>query len=50
MLLQGKRVLITGATRGIGRATALNCAAHGADIGINGFQDPEAAASLLTEI
>jgi len=50
MLLQGKRVLITGATRGIGRATALNCAAHGADIGINGFQDPEAAAGLLTEI
>lgn len=50
MLLQGKRVLITGATRGIGRATALLCAAQGADIGINGFQDPEAAASLLAEI
>jgi len=50
MLLQGKRVLITGATRGIGRATALQCAAHGADIGVNGFQDEEAAASLIEEI
>jgi L-rhamnose 1-dehydrogenase len=50
MLLQGKRVLITGATRGIGRATALQCAVHGADIGINGFQDQEAATSLLAEI
>lgn len=50
MLLQDKRVLITGATRGIGRATALTCAAHGADIGINGFRDPDAAASLLKEI
>jgi len=50
MLLQDKRILITGATRGIGRATALICASHGADIGINGFQDPEAASSLIQEI
>lgn len=50
MLLHAKRVLITGATRGIGRATALCCAVQGADIGINSFQDPEAAASLIQEI
>lgn len=50
MLLQGKRILITGATRGIGRATAIQCANHGADIGINGFQDTDAANNLIAEI
>ncbi len=32
MLLAGKRVVITGASRGIGRALALGCARHGADV------------------
>ena len=32
MLLAGKRVVITGASRGIGRAIALGCARHGADV------------------
>lgn len=50
MLLQGQRVLITGASRGIGRATAIECAKHGADIGLNVFKDPEATASLVKEI
>jgi L-rhamnose 1-dehydrogenase len=50
MLLQNKRILITGATRGIGRATALLCARQGADIGLNGFRDPDEAASLVNEI
>jgi 3-oxoacyl-[acyl-carrier protein] reductase len=36
MLLQGKIALITGAGRGIGRATAELFAAHGADLIING--------------
>ncbi len=50
MLLQGQRVLITGASRGIGRATALECAKHGADVALNVFKDPEATASLVAEI
>jgi len=50
MLLQGQRILITGASRGIGRATAVECARHGADIGLNVFKDPEATASLVAEI
>lgn len=49
MLLQGKRILITGATHGIGRATALTCAAQGADIGINDYR-ADGAASLIQEI
>jgi L-rhamnose 1-dehydrogenase len=50
MLLKGQRVLITGASRGIGRATAIECARHGADVGLNVFNDPEATASLVKEI
>ena len=50
MLLEGQRVLITGASRGIGRATAVECARHGADIGLNVFNDPDATASLVAEI
>jgi L-rhamnose 1-dehydrogenase len=50
MLLENQRVLITGASRGIGRATAIECARHGADIGLNVFNDPEATKSLVTEI
>ena len=34
MLLEGKVVLITGAARGIGRATALMMAGEGADVGL----------------
>ncbi len=34
MLLEGKKILITGAARGIGRATALMMADEGADIGL----------------
>lgn len=41
MLLEGKVVLITGASRGIGRGTAIECARHGADLALNWFQDRE---------
>jgi L-rhamnose 1-dehydrogenase len=39
MLLAGKTVLITGASRGIGRGTAIECARHGADLALNWFKD-----------
>jgi 3-oxoacyl-[acyl-carrier protein] reductase len=34
--LEGKKVAVTGASRGLGRAFAAACAAHGADVVING--------------
>lgn len=50
MLLEGKTVLVTGASRGIGRATAIACARDGADLALNVFRDPEETASLVAEI
>src|SRR5438309_72405 len=39
MLLEGKNVLITGASRGIGRGTAVECARQGANLALNWYQD-----------
>ena len=50
MLLKDKVVLVTGASRGIGRATAVEAARQGADVAINTFRDPEAAAAVVAEI
>jgi len=50
VLLAGKSVLITGAARGIGRATALACVREGASITVNYWQDGAEAESLLGEI
>jgi len=41
MLLEGKTVLITGASRGIGRGTALECARQGASLALNWYRDRE---------
>jgi NAD(P)-dependent dehydrogenase (short-subunit alcohol dehydrogenase family) len=50
MLLQGKAVLITGAARGIGRATALIMAGEGADVGLVDISpDVAATAALIRE-
>lgn len=48
--LQGKIAVITGASRGIGRAAAVRLAAEGADIVINYRQDHESASSLAKEL
>ena len=42
MLLEGKVVIITGASRGIGRAVALGCAREGADVVVNDLSGPGA--------
>jgi len=41
-LLDGKVVLVTGGSRGIGRAIALECARHGADVVVNYWAENDA--------
>jgi NAD(P)-dependent dehydrogenase (short-subunit alcohol dehydrogenase family) len=47
--LDGKIVLVTGASRGIGRASALGCAGSGADM-VVGVRKAEDGAALVAEI
>ncbi|MEC9278618.1 MAG: SDR family NAD(P)-dependent oxidoreductase, partial [Chloroflexota bacterium] len=46
-LLDGKKVLITGARKGIGRGIAITLANEGADVGINDILNDEFAKKLL---
>lgn len=56
MLLEGKRAIVTGASRGIGRGIALDFAREGADVAINHYAgadagfDRDAAEGLAEEI
>jgi len=49
MKLSGKIVLVTGAQQGIGRATALRCAAAGADVAVNWLDNEGAADDIAGE-
>ena len=48
--LEGKTALVTGASRGIGRAIALELARQGADIAVNYARSAEAASQVVAEI
>lgn len=50
MLLEGKKAIITGASRGIGRGIAIKFAEHGAFVGINYFRSKEKAEETLKEV
>jgi len=49
-LLEGRTLLITGGSAGIGRATAIAAARHGADVAINYIGDDEPARSCVAAI
>jgi L-rhamnose 1-dehydrogenase len=50
MLLEGKTVLVTGGSAGIGQAIAIGAARHGADVAINYIGADEGAKKTLEEI
>ena len=49
-LLEGKTVVVTGASTGIGRAIAIGAAEHGADVAINYARDSDGAAQCVAGI
>ena len=49
-LLEGKTVVVTGASTGIGRAIAIGAAAHGADVAINYAHDSDGAVQCVAGI
>ena len=47
MLLEGKKALVTGSRRGIGRGIAVLLASEGADVGVNDIEHDQAAEDTL---
>ena len=50
MKLEGRNILITGASRGIGRGCAIECAREGANVAINYRSHPDEAAEVAAEV
>ncbi len=47
---KGKKALVTGGSRGLGKAISLKLASEGADVAINFVKDEESASSTVSEI
>src|SRR5438093_12790790 len=50
MSLKGKRALITGSSRGIGRGIALKLAEHGVKVAVHYYKNKDAATDALAKV
>ena len=50
MRLENKTIIVTGSSRGIGKACAIQCAKNGANIAVHGSRDSEALRNTVSEI